>query len=563
MRTVAALIRLACLVFFVTAATAQEERRISNVFQDTDLRQAIADVAAQAKVNIIADPSVAGLVSVELKDASVEKALELLLAGTAYQVKKTGDYYLVYTPDQTAGMFPSVAKTKKVQVRHIQPEVARTLLPDPLQRYVRADQATNTLTITAPDTILERILDNLATIDTPSLDETAFVALFYVKAATARTLLPEDVQRFVRADAERNTLAITAPRGKREEILAQIRRFDMPRQAGSFDIPDAHRTKVVKLENARAAATLALLPESLRAFVRADEESNTLAISAPPAVLGGILKDIASIDIKRQHIMLDARVVVLERGDLLNFGADWKWPELKLGASISDLPSLPWELRIGYSPDRQFTNALSLTLNLLSQNEEATIVASPQVLAQDGRKAEIKVTTEEYFPITTQIGTTSYVQSQLQTIETGTILGITPQVGPDGRLTLDMDIEVSDVIARGDKGLPVVSRRVAKSTVQIENGGTAAIAGLVSTRSQTGQSGVPGSNSVPLLGRAFRTETLNHRAQQVAVFVTATIVDEGGRAFKTGRSKPPPILPPTDPVTFRADLEAALSRLQP
>jgi type II secretory pathway component GspD/PulD (secretin) len=547
----------------VTSAAAQDGPLVSNVFQDTDLRQAIADVAAQANVNIIADPSVAGLVSVELKKVTVDKALDLLLAGTGYQVQKKADYYLVFNPDENATMFPSVAGTRTVAVHYLPADTARGLLPNPLQKYVRSDPATNVLAITAPGDITDRILSDLATIDVPALDKSAFVALNYVKAATARTLLPEDMQRYVRVDSERNTLAITAPLGSRDEILQQIARLDVPRPPGSFDLPDAHRTKIVKLDNARATATLALLPETLRTFVRADEESNTLAVSAPPALLPGILKDISAIDVPRQHIMLDARVVVLERDDLLNFGAGWKWPEIKLGASFGDLPGVPWELRIGYSPDREFTNALSLTLNLLSQNDEATIIASPQVLAQDGRKAEIRVTTEEYFPITAQAGSVTYVQSQLQKIETGTILGITPQVGPDGKLTLDMEIEVSDVIARGDTGLPVVSRRIAKSTVQIDNGGTAAVAGLVNTRSQIGQSGVPGSNSVPLLGHAFRTDTLNHRAQQVAVFVTATIVEEGSEAFETGRDKPPPIVPPADPVAYRTGLEAALKRLQP
>jgi type II secretory pathway component GspD/PulD (secretin) len=562
MRTLAALLRGFFFVLLITSAAAQNGPLVSNVFQDTDLRQAIADVAAQANVNIIADPSVSGLVSVELKKVTVDKALDLLLAGTGYQVQKKDDYYLVFNPDENATMFPSVAGTRTVAVHYLPADTARGLLPNPLQKYVRSDPATNVLAITAPRDIADRILSDLATIDVPALDQSAFVALNYVKAATARTLLPEDMQRYVRVDSERNTLAITAPLGSRDEILQQIARLDVPRQPGSFDVPDAYRTKVVKLENARAVATLALLPESLRTFVRADEESNTLAVSAPPVLLPGLLKDIAAIDVERRHIMLDAKVVVLERQDLLNFGAGWKWPELKLGASLSDLPGVPWELRIGYSPDREFTNALSLTLNLLSQNDEATIIASPQVLAQDGRKAEIRVTTEEYFPITAQAGTITYVQSQLQKIETGTILGITPQVGPDGKLTLDMEIEVSDVVARGDQGLPVVSRRIAKSTVQIENGGTAAVAGLVNTRSQTGQSGVPGSNSVPLLGHAFRTDTLNHRAQQVAVFVTATIVDEGSHSFETGRSKLPPAVPPPDPVAFRSDLEAALDRLQ-
>jgi type II secretory pathway component GspD/PulD (secretin) len=61
------------------------------------------------------------------------------------------------------------------------------------------------------------------------------------------------------------------------------------------------------------------------------------------------------------------------------------------------------------------------------------------------------------------------------------------------------------------------------------------VAGLVDTRSQTGDSGVPGFADVPLLGRAFRTETLNHQTRQVAVFITATVVDSHDSMFKTGQ----------------------------
>jgi type II secretory pathway component GspD/PulD (secretin) len=122
---------------------------------------------------------------------------------------------------------------------------------------------------------------------------------------------------------------------------------------------------------------------------------------------------------------------------------------------------------------------------------------------------------------------------------------------------------VSDVIARGATTLPVVSRRIAKSIVQTENGGTAAVAGLINTRTQTGESGVPGAGAVPILGHAFKTDTLNHRAQQVAVFITATIVDQNGQRFETGRKVVPPPIVETDMDAFRSELEAALGQLQP
>ena len=538
--------------------TAAEERLISNVFIDTDLRQALQDVAAQAGVNIIADPSVQGLVSVELLDVTVERALELILAGTEFEVSRFPNYHLVYTADPNASMFPDVAETRVFRVFHVSASTARNLLPDALQRYVRVDEAANILAITAPGPLLGRILRDLDQIDLPSGEDTVLVPLDFVTAPTALSLLPDSLRRFVRADAERNTLAVTAPHGSRELIMDQLAAIDVARAPGSFGLPDVHRTQVVKLDYAKALGAFNLLPAALQAYVRADEESNTLAISAPEILLDGILQDIAAIDVARQHVMLEARVVVLERADLLDFGAGWNWPQITAGTVVGDAANWPWEMRIGYTPDREFTNALSLTLNLLSANNEATVIASPQVLAQDGKQAEIRVTTEEYFQIVAEDAI--FFRTDLEKIETGTVLGITPQVGPSGELTLDIAIEVSDVVARGQQNLPVVSRRTARSTVQIQSGGTAAVAGLADTRSQLGRAGVPGLSNVPLLGRAFRTDILNHQARQVAVFITATLVEENDSRFQNGRQEPPPLYV-TDETVFQEQLKSALDRL--
>ncbi len=179
-------------------------------------------------------------------------------------------------------------------------------------------------------------------------------------------------------------------------------------------------------------------------------------------------------------------------------------------------------------------------------------------MAEDGKQAQIKVTTAEYFQLA--VPQVNYVQSELQQIETGTILGITPRIAKNGDLTLDMNIEVSDVIARGEQNLPVVSRRTAQSTVRIHDGGTAAIAGLVDTRSQLNRSGVPGAGDLPLLGRAFRTDKLDHQARQVAIFITATIVNPGEKLAKTGRVTPPPIQDLTA-EDYRKGLAAALDRM--
>jgi type II secretory pathway component GspD/PulD (secretin) len=537
---------------------AQEATQISNVFVETDLRQALEDVSAQSGVNIIADQSVQGVVTVGLQNVTVDEALRLLLAGTGYLVQKNDDYYLVYSADDAAEGFAAVSETRVVRVRNLPAGTARGLLATTLQRFVRVDDASDTLAITAPKDLARRILADLSTIDVPTDGNLDFVPLTYVKATALRDLLPEPMKRYVRVDAERNTLSISAPADVKPQLMQQVAELDVPREAGSFNVPDIHRTQMFKLNYATAATTLTLLPAALQEYVRADPETNVLAISAPEILVDRIVADIAAIDVPRQHIMLDARVVVLDRADLLDFGGEWRWPTVTAGTAVSDAVKWPWELRIGYTPGREFTNALALTLNLLSQNNEATIVANPQVLAQDGKESDIRVTTEEYFQITSDDGSKSV--AGLEKIETGTILKITPQIGRNGELTLNMDIEVSDVVARGEQNLPVVSRRTTHSVVQLADGGTAAVAGLVDTRSELGDSGVPGMANVPILGRAFRTETLNHQARQVAVFITATIVDDDDTEFESGRQSAPAIEASNDNA-YREDLEAALTKL--
>jgi type II secretory pathway component GspD/PulD (secretin) len=248
-----------------------------------------------------------------------------------------------------------------------------------------------------------------------------------------------------------------------------------------------------------------------------------------PDVLDRILADLKLIDRPTRHVMLNAKIVVLDRGDLENIGLEWDWPTVTAGIfTNSDYhggglqsPEWPWGVQIGYTPGKEFTNSLMLTLNLLGQNDDATVVASPQLMAQDGKLSEINVATEEYFQIESE---GVYARSQLEKIDTGTILKITPRIGEKGSITLDIETEVSGVIARGADGLPVVTRRTAKSTVRVENGGTAAIAGLLDSRTQSNHRTVPGISQLPLLGWLFQNDSNSQVSRQVAIFVTARLM---------------------------------------
>ena len=313
-----------------------------------------------------------------------------------------------------------------------------------------------------------------------------------------------------------------------------------PADPNSPLFPAMTETRPVKLDYVRASSAVALLNNVFLPYVKADPDPNshTVLVTASPSLMERIIADLEQIDRTPTHVMLDARIVVMERGDLLNLGVEWNWPNIQSGIFSNELHGdgtddlldfggkWPWGVSIGYRPDATFTNAIEMQLNLLQQNDEAQILSKPQVMALDGRRARIQVLKEEYYvlssPQTTAFG---FSTNYLQDITSGTTLTITPYIGDDNDITLEMAVEVSDSIPNARAtDLPVVTRRTAENIVRIKDGGTAIVAGLTENRTTRADRRVPGLSNLPLIGDLFKNKYDESSSREIAVFVTAHIV---------------------------------------
>jgi len=140
---------------------------ITNVFVDTELRQALRDISAQAGVNIIADNTVQGWVTADLKDVPLEKALEIVLAGGGYTYKWMGDYYLVGLPDIKSTTFNNITATEHIKIKYLDARSVAGLLSDFYTPYIKVDPTNNIITITSSREIIERIKQDIAKLDKP------------------------------------------------------------------------------------------------------------------------------------------------------------------------------------------------------------------------------------------------------------------------------------------------------------------------------------------------------------------------------------------------------------
>jgi type II secretory pathway component GspD/PulD (secretin) len=401
-----------------------------------------------AGIPIIPDVTVTGLVTAELQDVPLERALDIVLAGTPYVVKKTPYYYLVASAGLTDSKFPVISETRRVRMNYITAEAAVGLLSTAFKPYVQAE-------VGLPGT-----------------------------------------------------------------------------------------------------------------------STYTVCVTAPPALADRIVEDLKQIDIVPSHVLLDARIVVMERGDLLNLGVEWNWPTISAGTFSTDFlgrgdagtPDYggrwPFGIQIGYTPDADFTDSLQMALNLLSINGEATILAKPQVMAQDGKVAEINVMTEEYYMLSVPGSELFFTRSELQQIDSGTKLNIIPHIGDNNDITLEMAIEVSDSIPRGrGSDLPVVTRRTATNTVRIKDGGTVAVAGLSENKTRLEKRRTPGLSRIPIIGNLFKNSNDEKSTREIAVFVTANIIPESEQSDEFAQPAAP-VRAPIRPVEneFKMQLRQSLSR---
>jgi type IV pilus assembly protein PilQ len=145
----------------------EEQLLITNVFYETELREALAAISGQSGINIIADQTVSGFITMELTDVPFEEALRRILAPMGFTFRRMVDYYLVGAAYPDNPSFPLLSVTEKVVPNYLKAKAVPGLLSTFYQPFIKVDADANILAITASPEILQRIKQDLAKIDVP------------------------------------------------------------------------------------------------------------------------------------------------------------------------------------------------------------------------------------------------------------------------------------------------------------------------------------------------------------------------------------------------------------
>jgi len=449
------------------------------------------------------------------------------------------------------------------------------------QGVVIAYDPTDILIITDFQSNIQRLLSIVEEIDVEFQDATiTVVPLEYASAESLSTTISgllETKQKQVRGrragpplkiiSYERiNMIIVLADRQNTQMIKALVKTLDQPTPKGAGNI------QVVYLENAQAeelAKVLTGLPTKPQAKgeqpifstdvkIVADKATNALVITAKPEEYQVLEPIIQQLDIPRKQVYVEALIMEVRATLQISVGVDWT------AAGETDLPfgaddgvafggsrtsgasvfdefgnlALPTGLSAGVVSfpvtigGITFTNLATLITAAQTDNN-FNIISTPQLMTLDNEEASVVVA--ENIPFSTRVDEgTAVTDRAIQSFEykdVGVTLKITPQINEKRFVKLKIYEEISRVVSETTQLsptqvvlAPTTTKRTAETNVQVRDGQTVVIAGLVGDNVDISTTKVPCLGDIPILGWLFRSEKRNTTRTNLLIFLTPYIV---------------------------------------
>ena len=303
---------------------------------------------------------------------------------------------------------------------------------------------------------------------------------------------------------------------------------------------------------------------SNRGTVTVDERTNTLIIKDVAASIENIHKLIGKIDIPVRQVMIEARIVSATDSFSKEIGV--RWGILSNGAAtnrnllVGGSNQTLWDLKdfdvetttvngqtVSYPkydisrPDNLNVDLgvanpagsiafgllgisdfmLDLELSAMQADNRGEVISTPKILTADKQTAKVSSGTQIPYQEASASGatTTSFKEAALS-------LEATPNITPDGKIALQLNITNGTPIRSLDGQVAIAEDSVSTNVI-VEDGQTIVLGGVFKNSKSNGVDKVPFLGDLPYIGRAFRRDVRNNSKEELLIFVTPKLINDG------------------------------------
>ncbi|HOI91522.1 MAG TPA: secretin N-terminal domain-containing protein [Candidatus Rifleibacterium sp.] len=245
-----------------------------------------------------------------------------------------------------------------------------------------------------------------------------------------------------------------------------------------------------------------------------------------------------SINKPLPQVLIETQIVAVDSDFERNLGIKWNTDVAYRGpgnpwSSAGDPPAVTPDQAILPGPQAfQFgkwdLRSLQGLLNTAETNNKAQVLSRPRIMALTGRQASIHVGTELPYTTSTTITDGGNVTQNVEFKQIGVKLDVTPTIHTLNKtIRLHLIPEVSDSIGQAANGAPIISTRRSETTVELKDGDTMVIGGLISSEDSKGGGGVPMLRNIPVIGKLFQFSKKTKKKTNLIILLTTRLVNEG------------------------------------
>lgn len=478
-----------------------EDMTIDLTLRDVDTASVLRIIAEEGHRNIVIDESVVGYISAELKQISLNEALQIILTSRELEARlSNGTIFIASRP----------AMAKKGLNR----------------RYIKAFKLNNSNPVRVAQ-LLEasifnkgyKVEENIAGIAMANMPATGFSREMPVGSTTGQSSLV-------------NSKTI---KGKVEELVSGENFGDANKLAGTIKIREIKvSTKNIKINNNDGGAVV--IP---------DTRTNSVLVAGLKEDILMAEEIIKTLDRPLRQVSINVSLIELKKQDNGDFGLVLNLQDGGASGGFNALNGLTgYDFASVASQSGITLNTLSninkkgftAELKALIKNKKAKLLANPSILALDGSESLIKITDQVISKIQTTITQTS-ITYNTEIADVGIVLNILPKIGDDDYITMRIRPSITDPlpevtvgdISAGEAAVrvtPISTREVILQNVRIKSGETLAIAGLKKENNVEEIGKIPFFGDLPVVGKLFRNKEYVSYKTELMILITPTIVGE-------------------------------------
>ena len=344
------------------------------------------------------------------------------------------------------------------------------------------------------------------------------------------------------------------------------------------------RSEYLQVNYAKAQDMAALIKTqtnsllSTRGSVAVDDRTNTLLLQDTADRLADVRRLVATLDIPVRQVLIEARIVIVNNDFERSLGARFGLSNYQkygstglvttsgtaagtdqaIGSALTNLagsppgnPTIyPISVPTGPAASNRYNVNLPVTsaagtiaLGILGNNfivdlelsaaqaeTQANIISSPRVITANQKEAIIEQGVEIPYQQSASSGATT-IQFKKAVLS----LKVKPQITPDNRIILDLDVKDDAVgtvvVTSGGVNVPSIDTREITTQVLVNDGQTVVLGGILSTTQREDDTKVPYLGDIPVLGHLFKNTIHKDDKDELMIFITPKIVREGVNVY--------------------------------